>query len=295
MASALSFHQLAALLPSIGIVDVPCPLCSAVHNPRRRVLRIWREHEHFIRFACARCGEKGWARIDGRISALSPERVAATRRDACNQGLAEQARSIRKALRLWAASLPIAASTPPSTYLREVRHYSGPLPATLRYLPPRKPKHHHTMIAAFGMAGEPTPGDCAISSGRIGAVHLTFLQPDGSGKADVDAPKIIVGRGAVGLPICLFPPNDLLGLAIAEGIEDALSIHEATGLGAWAAGCASRLPDVAEHVPLWIDRVTVLADPDPEGQKYAPLLHANLLDLGIHSELITLCEGSVAA
>ena len=47
----------------------------------------------------------------------------------------------------------------------------------------------------------------------------------------------------------LAPMNDLLGLAITEGVEDALSIHAATGLGAWAAGAASRLPALADAVP----------------------------------------------
>ena len=39
------------------------------------------------------------------------------------------------------------------------------------------------------------------------------------------------GRGAGGLPIVVAPVNDSLGLAITEGIEDALSVHEATGFG----------------------------------------------------------------
>jgi hypothetical protein len=121
------------------------------------------------------------------------------------------------------------------------------------------------------------------------AVHLTLLEPDGSGKArHPPNPKIIVGQGSAGFPICLVPPNDLLGLVITEGIEDALSMHEATGLGAWAAGCANRMPGLAEHVPPWMDCVTVLADADTAGQKYASRLHDNLVDRGIYCELVTL-------
>jgi hypothetical protein len=103
-------------------------------------------------------------------------------------------------------------------------------------------------------------------------VHLTRLLPDGSGKAvfddrDVQA-KIMIGHSA-GWPLVLAPPNDLLGLTIAEGIEDALSAYEATGLGAWAAGCATRLPALADAVPSHIDCVTVYAHTDDDGQQHA--------------------------
>jgi len=65
----------------------------------------------------------------------------------------------------------------------------------------------------------------------------------------------------------LAPPNDGLGLAIAEGIEDALSAHESTGLGAWAAGTANRLPGLTRHVPDWIESCTVLVDNDEAGRR----------------------------
>jgi hypothetical protein len=72
---------------------------------------------------------------------------------------------------------------------------------------------------------------------NVEVVHLTLLRSEGSGKAEVERPKLFVGS-PTNLPIVLAPPNDLLGLAITEGIEDALTVHQATGLGAWAAGAA---------------------------------------------------------
>jgi hypothetical protein len=51
---------------------------------------------------------------------------------------------------------------------------------------------------------------------------LTQLAPDGSSKAGTGRDKLIIGRDCV-LPIVLAPPTDMLALAIAEGIEDALS------------------------------------------------------------------------
>jgi hypothetical protein len=88
------------------------------------------------------------------------------------------------------------------------------------------------LIAAFGAASEPEPGALAIDDADVRAVQLVKLRPDGSAKADVEPQKIVIGRGALGSPIVLAPPNDLLGLAICEGPEEALSIHQATGLGA---------------------------------------------------------------
>ena len=119
------------------------------------------------------------------------------------------------------------------------------------------------MIAAFGKTTESEPGLVSISEDIIRGVHLTRLTPEG-GKLEGDA-KRFLGLGSTGSPIVLAAANDLLGLAITEGIEDAISVHEATGLAAWAAGSASRLPAIAPAVPEWIDCVTVVADNDEDG------------------------------
>jgi hypothetical protein len=86
-------------------------------------------------------------------------------------------------------------------------------------------------IAAFAVAEEMEPGVVAINDAAVRGVHITKLKLDGSSKADTERNKIIIA-GCVGSPIVLAPVNDLLGLAIGAGIEDALS----TGLGGWAAG-----------------------------------------------------------
>ena len=118
-------------------------------------------------------------------------------------------------------------------------------------------------------------------------MHLTRLLPDGSGKAG-EPSKIMIGRSSR-VQIVLSPPNDSLGLVIAEGIEDALSAFQATGLGAWAAGSASRLPALADKVPPYMDCVTVVVDPDDAGRKFAAELAGRLLARGIYTEL---SEGS---
>jgi hypothetical protein len=88
-------------------------------------------------------------------------------------------------------------------------------------LPRGKPEHHPALIAAFAVADEVEPGMLGEPR-NVGAVHLTLLTPNGLGKAEVKPNKLIVGSPGT-LPITLAPPNDLLAMAIAEGIEDALA------------------------------------------------------------------------
>jgi hypothetical protein len=171
----------------------------------------------------------------------------------------------RKAAWLWAQCKPLAG-TPAERYLRS-RGITCALPATLGFLPPNKPEHHPALISAFTIPDEPEPGILGTPRNVL-SIHLTLLKPDGSGKADVEKPKLIVGSPH-GLPIVLAPPNDLLGLAITEGIEDALTAHAATGLGAWAAGAAGFMPKLAEIVPSYIEAVTVYAHADEAGQNGA--------------------------
>jgi Toprim domain len=89
----------------------------------------------------------------------------------------------------------------------------------------------------------------------------------------------MVGNSA-GWPIVLAPPNDGLGLAITEGIEDGLSAHEATDGAAWAAGCAARLPTLADVVPAYFEAVTIFADDDASGQRGARELADRLIRRG---------------
>ena len=141
------------------------------------------------------------------------------------------------------------------------RGYTGPVPATVGYLPARG-RYTDAMIAAFGFAPA-EPGVIAAPKEIIG-IHLTKLTPDGN-KIATEPRKIMVGA-CKGRPIALAPINDLLGLAVAEGIEDALSVYSATGLGAWAAGSAGFMPALASIIPSYVEAITIYADADNAGQ-----------------------------
>jgi len=170
---------------------------------------------------------------------------------------------------LWSQRQPLTG-TVAETYLRKARGYTGPLPATLAFLPARG-EYQPAMISAFAYPNEIEPGVLGEPA-NVAAVHLTALKPDGTGKTG----KIMVASPA-GNPIAVAPMNDLGGLAITEGIEDALSIHAATGLGTWAAGSASHMSKLAAAiVRAEPECVHIFADGDDAGQRHAHELAANI-------------------
>jgi len=276
----------------LGSFDVPCPLCGphrrSGRNRRKPVLRIWRTEAGFATYHCARCGERGFARdLDSRVMPLDPARLAQARAETAERDRAHKAKRQQLALWLWQRRRPIAGSIA-ETYLRDARGYGGPLPATLGFLPSRGDQHP-AMIAAFGLAVEVEPGVLSIADDAVRGVHVTRLRPDGSGKAVFDDPeqtaKIMIGL-SMGLPIVLAPPNDLFGMAITEGIEDGLSVHQDTGLGVWAAGAASRMPALADVLPAFIECTTIVADDDPDGRRFAAELAARIGDRGMDARAI---------
>jgi hypothetical protein len=101
-------------------------------------------------------------------------------------------------------------------------------------------------------------------TGASVAVHRTFLARDGNGKADVEPARMAlgpIGGGAVRLA------EATSTLVLAEGIEDALSVMQATGLPAWAALGTAGLRVIA--LPEQIRDVIVAADNDEPGIKAA--------------------------
>ena len=274
----------------LGIHDIACPLCGddckSPANRRRKVMRVWHLEPGFATFSCARCGGKGFVRDgDGNSRPADPVVLRQFRAEAEERQRTDREEQLRKARWLWSQRLPIEG-TVAERYLREARGYGGSISATLGFLPASR-EHPPAMIAAFGLAHEFEPGVIAIADEAVVGVHLTRLLPDGSDRDRGPQAKIMIGHSA-GSPIVVAPPNDLLGLAITEGIEDALSAHEALGLGAWAAGCASRLPGLARIVPNHIETVWIFADEDDAGQRNAAELEGALLGRSIEVISVTL-------
>jgi hypothetical protein len=119
---------------------------------------------------------------------------------------------------------------------------------------------------------------------RVVGAHLIKLQPDGSDRLRGDGAKITIGKD-ITCPIVLAPPNDGLAIDIAEGIEDALNAHQASGRGAWAAGGAGRLPGLADFIPGYVESITVLVDDNEAGRTNSKELARRAHARGIEARL----------
>lgn len=162
--------------------------------------------------------------------------------------------------RLLVRAVPIAG-TPAEIYLKGrglAPAGLGPLfdPAALRFAPdvwhwPSQTRLPAMIAPVVGIAGT-----------RVQALHLTFLRPDGSGKAKVNPARLYLGPKAGGC-VKLTPNAEVtVGLAIGEGIETALAAL-CTGYPAWALLDAGNL--AAFPVLPGIEALTLLADHDPAG------------------------------
>jgi hypothetical protein len=264
-----------------GMFNTTCPLCSefrhSAANRRVKIFRIWRIEHRFATYHCVHCGAKGYVR-DQDSPPPDLANFKKVRAEAAKRNRMHKRERLHKAVWLWSQRKPICGSIA-ERYLREKRGIGCQLPATLGFLPARG-EYPPALIAAFGLAHEVEPGVIAIRGSAIRGVHVTRLQPDGSDRERGEQAKIMIGH-STGSPIVLGPPNDLLGLGIAEGIENALSAHEATGLGSWAAGCSTRLPALADVIPPYIECVTLFADDDRDGRRDASTLADGIAQRGI--------------
>ena len=167
----------------------------------------------------------------------------------------------KAALKLWNECAPIDG-TPAENYLRK-RGITIPLPPTLRY---GRLKHDTGQICPALVAAV-----CLAPSRDIVAIHRTFLVADGSAKIPLRKPRMMLGPvkgGAVRLG-----KIDSGCLLVAEGIETALSVMQATGLPAWAAlsdgGIENLvLPDGLSTVIICADNDSNMAGPDAANRAF---------------------------
>ena len=267
-AKILDENRIAMQLTSFGRQYTTCPQCSAsrrMANQKLKCLAVNVESEG-VKFYCNHCGWTGGGFFQRTFAkAADPGEFERAKAIAAERQRIAVVHSRLKVRRLWTQREPIEATV--KRYLREARGYRGPLPPTIGFLPATG-FHPPAMISAFGMAHETEPGQLAIADDAVTGIHLTKLKPDGSGKAGIEGEpdKVTIGQGNTS-PIWLAPINDGMGLVISEGIEDALSAHQASGRGAWAAGSAARLPTMAVWVPSYVESVT-LVDADDSGEKF---------------------------
>jgi putative DNA primase/helicase len=101
--------------------------------------------------------------------------------------------------------------------------------------------------------------------GEQTGVHMTFLRPDSSGKADLSKEHQRQTNGVIrGGTIRLAAHDPERPLLIAEGIETALSAMQIFALPGWAAGYAANLKDTLALPPA-VQHLVIAVDHDKSG------------------------------
>jgi hypothetical protein len=123
-------------------------------------------------------------------------------------------------------------------------------------------------------------------------VHCTYLRPDGSGKADIEKPKAIFGQ-VVGGAVRFGEPREGQWLAVAEGIETALSVVVACSMPVWAALSATGIKNLV--LPQTARNVVLAADHDASvtGERNACDAAARLLAEGRRVRIAMPAEAGV--
>ncbi|WP_218014198.1 DUF7146 domain-containing protein [Rubellimicrobium roseum] len=258
----------------------PCPVCQPEPRPKQNALTLRNGDDgrllaHCKKLDCAFANILAAAGVTpGGTSAPDPARLAQRERDR----RAEAERRARQALTCWREAQPLAG-TPAETYLRW-RGITCALPATLRFHP----------ACWHGAIARPLPALVALVEGCDDiAVHRTYLRADGSGKADVEPAKAMLG-GTAGGAVRLSASTGRL--VVAEGIETALSL--ASGLlsgpvAIWAALSTSGMRSL--RLPVTPGQLTIASDGDAAGHAAAQALAERAHALGWRVDLLPAPEG----
>lgn len=168
----------------------------------------------------------------------------------------DDAKRTAVALGIWHEARP-GAETIVGTYLRSRGISLDPLPRGLRF--------HPQCWRPRGDAGNrvsPLPAMVAlvehIERGPV-AIHRTYLRANGHGKARIEPAKASLGPVAGGA-VRFGMPREGEWLAIAEGIESALSLATAYALPCWAALSANGIKSLV--LPPEASMVLICADND---------------------------------
>jgi hypothetical protein len=109
--------------------------------------------------------------------------------------------------------------------------------------------------------------------GEALGIHRTYLRPDGSGKAEVSPAKMMLGPSSGG---AVRFGQDGRVIALAEGIETALSVSRASRLTVWATLSTSGLKGLILPPAPVAEVVIIAADHDEAGLSAAEVVAKRL-------------------
>jgi phage/plasmid primase-like uncharacterized protein len=258
----------------------PCPVCQPEGRKGQNALTLADGANGRVVLDCKKsaCAFLDILAAAGlRSGDYTPPDATTTAQRKAQQSADAEKRAIQ-AKRLWLEAQPITG-TIAETYLRG-RGITCELPETLRFH--RACWHGPTAKRWPAMVG-------AVQGANLPAVHRTYLRPDGSGKADIEPPKAMLGGtqgGAVRLADGLGP------LVVAEGIETALSLASGllrTPATVWAALSTSGIRGL--HLPPTASRLTIAPDGDAPGREAANALAERAHALGWQVSLLPAPDG----
>lgn len=188
-------------------------------------------------------------RPKGRPTGFASETGAAT-------GMSPRETLAPESRKFWSGSLPITTDSPPGRYLR----------GRLCALPPNDVRWHPAAWHRFERREMPAMVALItdIVTREAISLHFTFLKPDGSGKADIERPRLyLAGHKKCGVVRLHRDEAVEQGIILGEGIETCLS-YALEFAPIWATLDAGNLGNFP--VLPGIEGVTVLVDHDKAGE-----------------------------
>lgn len=250
----------------------PCPICQPEGRRDQRALSLSNSGGrllcHCHKSNCAVLGELQARNLtEGRSQASPPPDSAEMARRRAEDEKREALRA-KGAQDLFAAGVN-CEGTIAAAYL-EGRGIHG-----LQFAKMRNTLRFHP-AALHSPSGLHLPAMLAQIRGPKGeamGIHRTFLRPDGTGKADVIPAKMMLGPSSGG---AVRFGGDNRVIALAEGIETALSVSRASRLTVWATLSTSGLKGLILPPPPVAEVVIIAADNDQAGLEAAEIAAGRL-------------------
>lgn len=201
--------------------------------------------------------------------------------------IAKAQRDNTYALSLWRQAVAIEG-TPAAAYLRR-RGIMADLPSSLRFAM-LKPPRDSSVADANGRGLLPAMVALVNApDGEPAGIQRTFLTEDGRKAASADG-KVKYSLGNLRGGAVHLGPSLATGMAVTEGVEDALSLMQMGAASAWSAAGTGMLCSM--HLPELVRSVVIGADADMPGQHAAAKAAAAFARDGREVRIITPTSGA---
>lgn len=235
----------------------PCPFCGGKDRAR------WVKQKEYLH--CNQCGPVGFMDMAINITGESYKRTAQIiRGEDLNsmepvKAVDDSAKNQARITKILEGKQAIKGS--------QAEHYL--IARGLSVLPDREVYFHAGVDYWQDQNKQVLPAMISVfrdAENKGATLHITYLEYDS--KADVQSPKkfLPVAREMKGGAIRLFNPDKGV-LAVAEGIETALAVHQLEGLPVWASGNAGQMASMI--IPADIKELWIYADADFAGMEAA--------------------------